>query len=211
MNRDQITLLFDGWAAKMQTNRIYLIELDSVVGDGDLGLTMSDGFAAVAKSVRTNPETDLGKVLYQAGKIMSQAVPSTMGTLIAAGLMQAGKYANGMLSFDLASFAGCMNAFYEGIRKLGKAEPGEKTILDGLAPAVQALATQAAVQADWPAAFQAAAKAACQGFDDTAMMVAVHGRAAIHGEYSRSLKDPGAAVAMLLMQTLAELTNEFPS
>lgn len=208
MDRDFINLLFKSWAAKMMTNRDYLIDLDSIVGDGDLGLTMSDGFAAAANQVCGNPETDLGKVFYFAGKTMSQAVPSTMGTLVASGFMSIGKYAKGLTSLDLAGFAGCMQAFYEGIQKLGKAEPGEKTILDGLFPAIQVLKEKAVRQADWQSALNEAAEAARLGFASTREMVAVHGRAATRGENSRSLQDPGAAVAMLLLQTVAELSGK---
>ena len=72
-----------------------LINLDSIVGDGDLGLTMSDGFVAAYKAVAESEETDAGRILYNAGKAMSTAVPSTMGTLMASGLMQAGKVLKG--------------------------------------------------------------------------------------------------------------------
>lgn len=75
----------------MQANRDYLIDLDSVVGDGDLGLTMSDGFLAAYNAVKDSNETDCGKLLYFAGKAMGTAVPSTMGTLMASGLMRAGR------------------------------------------------------------------------------------------------------------------------
>jgi dihydroxyacetone kinase-like protein len=75
----------------MQDNKNYLIHLDSVVGDGDLGLTMSDGFFASYKAVADGTEKDCGKLLYTAGKAMATAVPSTMGTLMASGLMKAGK------------------------------------------------------------------------------------------------------------------------
>ncbi len=68
-----------------------LIEMDSIVGDGDLGLTMSDGFGAAYHAVSRSNETDIGKFFYLAGKTMSSAVPSTMGTLMASGLIEVGK------------------------------------------------------------------------------------------------------------------------
>ena len=74
----------------MCENKDYLIELDSVVGDGDLGLTMSDGFLAAYNAVKDFEENDIGKLLYSSGKAMSTAVPSTMGTLMASGLTHAG-------------------------------------------------------------------------------------------------------------------------
>ena len=68
-------------AEVMQENRENLIQLDSIVGDGDLGLTMSDGFKAASESIQNTDETDIGKLLYMAGKAMSVAVPSTYGNV----------------------------------------------------------------------------------------------------------------------------------
>ena len=80
MNADDFRALTECWARVMEENRDRLIELDSVVGDSDLGLTMSDGFRAAANAVKGGAETDVGKVAYQAGRAMASAVPSTMGT-----------------------------------------------------------------------------------------------------------------------------------
>ena len=82
--------LFTEWERIMEANKSVLTELDSVVGDGDLGLTMSDGFAAAARYAQQSEERDLGRFFYMAGKAMASAVPSTMGTMMASGLMQAG-------------------------------------------------------------------------------------------------------------------------
>ena len=96
MDVKYIKSLLNCFAEVMQENREFLIEQDSIVGDGDLGLTMSDGFQAAAEAVRKSDETDAGKLLYMAGKAMSVAVPSTMGTLMASGFMQAGKALKGV-------------------------------------------------------------------------------------------------------------------
>lgn len=191
----------------MAEQRRYLIDLDSVVGDGDLGLTMSDGFAAAYQAVADTPETDTGKVLYQAGKAMSTAVPSTMGTLMASGLMQAGKALKGRSEVSLSDMAEMFRAYLGGVEKLGKAKEGEKTFLDGMAPAVRALEDAAAQGKELEEASQAAASAAEAGFHNTTQMLAVHGRAATRGEASRELEDPGAAVAMLMMKAFARLNS----
>ena len=95
MTLDELKKYLRCTADVMMENRDHLIQLDSVVGDGDLGLTMSDGFKAAADCAEASDETDAGKLLYMAGKAMSTAVPSTMGTLMASGLMQAGKALKG--------------------------------------------------------------------------------------------------------------------
>ena len=96
MNAADFCALMERWAVVMADHRDWLIQLDSVVGDSDLGLTMSDGFRAAADAVNKAPAVDVGKTAYLAGKAMASAVPSTMGTLMASGLMNAGKTFKGV-------------------------------------------------------------------------------------------------------------------
>jgi len=184
----------------MIENRDYLINLDSVVGDGDLGLTMSDGFWAAYQAAAASDETDIGKLLYQAGKAMSAAVPSTMGTLMASGWMQCGKALRGKTELTATDYLTLFTAYEEGVQNRGKAEIGDKTFLDSWHPAVEAFANAVLAEKPLATAALAAYEAAKAGFELTTTMLAVHGRAATRGESSKSLKDPGAAVAMLMMQ-----------
>lgn len=184
----------------MEENREYLIALDSVVGDGDLGLTMGDGFLAAYNAAVKDSESDLGKLLYTAGKAMSTAVPSTMGTLMASGFMQAGKVLKGKTSLEQKDITDLFQGYFDGVAARGKAKIGEKTFLDGLKPAITALREGTAKGNTMEEVSKAAAAAARQGYEDTSKMLAVHGRAATRGEASRSLKDPGAAVAVLMME-----------
>lgn len=181
----------------MSENREKLIEMDSIVGDGDLGLTMSDGFKAAYGAVENLDETDIGKMLYFAGKAMSTAVPSTMGTLMASGLMNAGKVLKGRENLDNNGLYELFKAYEDGVANRGKAKVGEKTFLDGLHPAVEALS-----DSDKPLYDLAkdAYNASKEGYENTSSMLAVHGRAATRGEASRTLKDPGAYVAKLIME-----------
>ena len=204
MNATDLRALLARWAGIMADKRDWLIELDSVVGDSDLGLTMSDGFRAASEAANACELTDVGKLCYQAGKAMATAVPSTMGTLMASGLMNAGKVLKGMEQLTPAQEAQLFEAYLEGVKNRGKAELGDKTFLDGLAPAVQALAQAAQAGPIGAKEAQAAADAAWQAFENTRGMLAKHGRMAIRGEASRELLDPGAAVAALLMKGYAE-------
>lgn len=187
----------------MAENREYLIGLDSVVGDGDLGLTMSDGFKAAYGVAKSSQEKDVGKVLYQAGKAMSTAVPSTMGTLMASGLMQAGKELKGKVILEDMDMAALFRAYADGVMKRGGACEGDKTFLDGLLPGARCLEEALNQGDDLKQAAQKATLMSEQGFKNTTTMVAVHGRAATRGEASRTLEDPGAAVAMLLMKAFS--------
>lgn len=200
MNKTYFINLLNEIQKIMLEKKDYLIDLDRVVGDGDLGLTMSDGFAAAYEAVKDTAETDIGKLLYMAGKSMAAKVPSTMGTLMASGLMQAGKVLKGKTEAEDEDIAAFFMAYEEGVITRGKAKVSEKTFLDGLDPAVEALKDALSAGKSLKESAKDAADAAEQGFHNTVGMIAVHGRAAVRGEDSRSLEDPGAAVAMLLMR-----------
>ncbi|MDF2632808.1 MAG: Phosphoenolpyruvate-dihydroxyacetone phosphotransferase, ADP-binding subunit DhaL [Caproiciproducens sp.] len=184
----------------MAENKEHLIDLDSVVGDGDLGLTMSDGFAAAYKAAESFDGDDAGKLLYGSGKAMSIAVPSTMGTLMASGFMNAGKVLKGKTELSNLDIAELFQSYMDGVSGRGKAKIGDKTFLDGIYPAVEALKASLQQGESLLAGAKKAADAAEEGFKNTATMIAVHGRAATRGEASRALLDPGAAVAMLMMK-----------
>lgn len=182
----------------MYVQRDNLIKEDSIVGDGDLGLTMSDGFKSAYEAVKDNSVKDCGKVLYLAGKAMSTAVPSTMGTLMASGLMQAGITLKGKKELDREDIIEIFRSYLEGVIKRGKANIGEKTFIDGLSPGVETLIKTKELPLVESA--EKAYKSSLLGYKNTKGMLAVHGRAATRGEASRELLDPGALVATLLME-----------
>ena len=186
----------------MAENKDKLIEMDGIVGDGDLGLTMSDGFKAAYDAVSDGAIADAGKLLFAAGKAMANKVPSTMGSLMATGLKQAGKDLKGKETLEDADVVQIFASYEAGVAKLGEAKVGDKTFLDGLHPAVESL--QASLAAGESLADMAGKAADEEGFKATTTMLAVHGRAASRVEASRSLVDPGAKVASLIMQAFAK-------
>lgn len=196
-----IMKLMESLSGIMTQNREYLIQLDSIVGDGDLGLTMSDGFKAAYEAVKDSEEQDIGRLLYGAAKAMANKVPSTMGTLMASGWMQAAKALRGKKELANEDLILLFSSFEEGVANRGKAKIGEKTFLDGLHPAIEAMKTDSK---DVSLMAERAVTAAEQGYENTATMIAVHGRAATRGEASRTLKDPGAKVASLMMQAFEQ-------
>jgi dihydroxyacetone kinase-like protein len=201
---NKIQELFTRWEAIMLSNKDYLIEIDGIVGDGDLGLTMSDGFKAANTAVKASEDTDIGKVFYIAGKAMSTAVPSTMGTLMASGLMQVGKVLKSKTELTEEDIVVLFEAYMQGVAQRGKAKVGDKTFLDGMAPAVESLKLDISNGKGLKEAARNAAVAATKGSELTRTMIAVHGRAATRGEKSRELLDPGSVVAALIMQGFSE-------
>ena len=191
----------------MSENKEKLIAMDGIVGDGDLGLTMSDGFKAAYDAAEDGAITDAGKLLFAAGKAMANKVPSTMGSLMATGLKQAGKDLKGKESLEDGDIVQIFASYEAGVAKLGGAKVGDKTFLDGIHPAVESL--QASLEAGESLAEMAgkAAQAAEEGFKATTTMLAVHGRAATRGEASRELEDPGAYVAALILKAFEKSVN----
>jgi len=187
----------------MEAKRNFLIELDGKVGDSDLGLTMSKGFAAAAEAV-AGSEEPLGKVLMRAGMAIAKAAPSTMGTLMAIGFMRGGKALAGATRMGTPEALRFWEAFLGGILERGKAKAGEKTVIDVLAPAVQALRAAAAEGQALPAALEAAARAAAEGLVATRGMVAQHGKAACFQEKTLGIEDAGGTAGCLVVETMAQ-------
>ena len=182
-----------------------LTALDAAVGDGDLGVTCRLGMRAVLQLLPTLPEAPLGELLTKGGLAFNAAGASTYGALVATGALRAGAYtrAHGE-TWDLATLTGALTAAAEGIQQRGKAARGDKTLLDALWPALDAL--QAAQQAGAPlaTALAAAATAAAQGAVATTPLRAKFGRAAWMQERTLGVQDAGATVVAVVLQALAE-------
>ncbi len=183
-------------------NQVRLTELDSSIGDGDLGLTMSKGFRAAEEEARKNPGTPPGRLFTLAGMAIARAAPSTMGTLIGSGFMAAGKAIGETAEPSGEALFQFFSSLTLAIQTRGKARPGEKTILDVLGPASAALAAHR--QAGGREALVAAEKAAAEGLERTKAMVAQHGKAAVFREKSLGVPDPGGTVAYLIVTAFLE-------
>ena len=157
----QLPELFESVAQVMTENAEMLCEMDAVMGDGDLGLTMKKGFCALPDLIRAVEEPDAGKRLMKAGMKMTSVVPSTMGTLMGSGIMSGGKQLVGRSSLDGEGLGLFLTGFAEGIIKRGKCAEGDRTVLDAIAPAARA----AAAETSLPAASAAALKAAEEGVE----------------------------------------------
>lgn len=186
----------------MVSNKDRLIELDGVMGDGDLGLTMVSAFSAASNELPD--EADLGKVFTKSGMSMAKAAPSTMGTLMGTGFMRGGKAVKEHTELGIKEMALFFRAFVEGMEERGKAKPGDKTIIDSLDPAALALEKAAEAGASLTEGFAAAAAAAEAGMENTKTMTAQMGRMAYNQEKSKTLIDPGSVVGCLLIKTFAD-------
>lgn len=191
-------------ARVMTENSEHLCEMDANMGDGDLGLTMKKGYCALPELYAGLDEADMGKRLFKSGTKMAGVVPSTMGTLMASGWMEGGKRLIGREAADAAGYAAFLQGFADGIAKRGKCAPGERTVLDALAPAAQAALTAAQAGGSLEDTALAALEGARQGVEATRQMTPKYGKAAVFAAKAAGVEDQGATAGMLLVQGLWE-------
>ncbi|GAB6276618.1 MAG: dihydroxyacetone kinase subunit L [Rectinema sp.] len=192
--------------ATMDSNRDYLIELDQQNGDGDLGVSMANGFEAIAAYLADTNEADLGRALLRCSSLFNETAPSTLGTIVSFGLMGMAKSLKGKQDAALADFAQALDAGVALIMERAHSKEGEKTILDALVPAVQALKDDQSGGSS--AVLARAAAAAAQGSEATRTMKSVHGRAAYYGDASVGVIDGGSVVGKLIFGSLASWASE---
>ena len=190
-------------ADRVEGLRDTLNELDAAMGDGDLGISASKAAPAIREYVTANPPgDDIGKFLSGLGMAVNRVASSTMGTLTATALMRAGKEAKGLSALDAETLARMLSAADAGMQERGKAQPGDKTILDALHPAAEAFASAVAggaTLADAGAAMLAAARA---GRDAAVPLRSRMGRASWVGDRTAGLPDPGTVLFVHVMEAL---------
>lgn len=180
--------------------------LDGIAGDGDHGITMTIGARNVRQRIAAAGDVSDLDLLRQVALGMG-AVGGAIGPIYATGLLRIGAALKdretwGLTTADLRAAA---EAAETGISTLGKASPGDKTILDALHPLVEALRAAEARGDDADVAVQAAAVAARQGAESTTTMIAAMGRASRLGERSRGFADPGATSFAIVVEALARV------
>ena len=190
-------------AAALRADEAMLTELDQAVGDGDLGVTAVK-LAEALESAAGQPGADVGKYLAQTGMALNRAAPSTMGTLMATALMQAGKRVMGKERLAAADLPGLLDAALEGVRTRGKANLGDKTILDALEPASGALSATLKGGRSLSAAAEAMVAAAREGRDRVTPQRNRIGRAGWLGERTEGKVDPGCGFAVVVLAALAK-------
>ena len=192
-----------GWvrefARRVAQERDALTTLDAAIGDADHGSNLDRGMSAVVAALDATPPADPAALLKQVGMTLVSKVGGASGPLYGTlFLRMAG--AAGTQELDAAGFAGALRAGLDGVMARGKAEPGDKTMLDALMPACDALDAALSGGAALGEALAAASAAASKGRDATIPLVARKGRASYLGERSAGHQDPGATSTALLIE-----------
>jgi dihydroxyacetone kinase-like protein len=190
------------FAERIHASRDLLTELDSAIGDADHGINMDRGLTAVVAQLKESPQADAGALFKAAGMKMISTVGGASGPLYGTFFLRLGTSLAGKSEVSTTELAAAIRAGLEGVVARGKAEPGDKTMVDAMGPAVTAL--ESGVDADPSSALIAAAVAAAAGRDATIPLVARKGRASYLGERSANHVDPGATSTAILFESLRD-------
>lgn len=191
-------------AALLHEQRDYLTQLDSAIGDADHGTNMDRGFTAVLAKLPDVADADIGTILKTVGTTLVSTVGGASGPLYGTAFLRAGTALAGKQELTAADIALGLGAALEGIKVRGHAQPGEKTMVDALTPAVAALEASAASGDDVTEALRAARVAGEGGMQATIPMLATKGRASYLGERSIGHQDPGATSVVLFLRAMEQ-------
>jgi phosphoenolpyruvate---glycerone phosphotransferase subunit DhaL len=197
-----------GWvrafAGEVEANKSHLTKLDSAIGDGDHGTNMQRGMKAALAKVEEGDGNDIGALFKTIGMTLVSKVGGAAGPLYGTLFMQIATPLAGKSEVAPDEWAAAFAAGVEGVAKRGKAETGDKTMIDALAPARDALQEALDGGATFQEALERSAAAAKEGMESTTPLVARKGRASYLGERSAGHQDPGATSSHLLVQSAFE-------
>ena len=191
-------------ADDLEAQKDYLCELDAAVGDGDQGVTMAIGFRAVRNGLEALAGQDIGAIVTKCGLLFNGTAASTIGALIATACMRAGREAKGLREIGLPELARMAGAAEAGIRERGKAQVGDKTVLDMLVPLVESLNSSAEAGAPLDEALARSLAAAEAGVKATILLKSKIGRASWLADRTVGHQDPGATSFYLMWKSAVE-------
>lgn len=188
---------------RMESEKDFLTQLDNEIADGDHGINMARGFAAVEKKLPELAEKDAGTVLKTVGLTLVSAVGGSAGPLYGTAFLKSGLVMSGKAEISLDDFLACLKVSIEGVQQRGRAVRGEKTMLDAMIPAAEAMSAARASGGDTKTVLAEGIAAARAGIEYTKTIVATKGRASYIGERSLGHPDPGATSATFLLEAIA--------
>ena len=192
------------FASTVAENREYLTRLDSAIGDADHGTNMDRGMKAVIAKLDAQEGEDIGALLKTVGMTLISTVGGAGGPLYGTLFLQMGMATTGKSELQPEDWAAALDGAVSGVQMRGKAELGDKTMVDALIPARDTFNSALADGASFEDALRRSAQAAQQGMESTVPLVAKKGRASYLGERSAGHQDPGATSTHLLLETAAE-------
>ncbi len=194
-------------AVVFEQHKEYLTQLDAAIGDADHGINMHRGFQKVMAQLPTFMEKDIGTILKNTGMALLSSVGGASGPLYGTFFMRAGMAVGAKETLVPADLMTLLQAAVSGVQERGKAQVGDKTMVDALLPALEAFQKALQDNHEITEALQQSVAAAEQGMKETIPLVAKKGRASYLGERSAGYQDPGATSAYLVLKALYEVTS----
>lgn len=188
---------------KIIEEKDFLTELDRPIGDNDHGINMAKGFTEVKKKLEGMADADLGTIFKNTGMTLVSTVGGSSGPLYGTAFMKMGMALGAKKEMTLEEFLAAFQAGVEGVGQRGHSTTEEKTMLDAMVPALNAMKEACAAGQDAKAALSAGVKAAEAGVEHTKDLVATKGRASYVGERGIGHQDPGATSFTFMLQTAA--------
>lgn len=204
VTRDQIVQWLEQTAAVLKENKDYLTKLDSPIGDADHGINMDRGFRKVLEKLPSVADKDIGNILKTTGMTLISSVGGASGPLYGTFYMRAGMAVDAKQELAGEDLATMLQAGMDGIVQRGRAQVGDKTMIDAWSPAMKAMRTSLDNGGNVLIAMRETVTAAEQGMKDTIPLQAKKGRASYLGERSIGHQDPGATSTYLILKALLD-------
>jgi dihydroxyacetone kinase-like protein len=204
---EHVIRFIEGVAVTIKRHRNELTQLDSPIGDADHGINLDRGFTAVLDKLPTVADKDIGTILKTTGMTLVSTVGGASGPLYGTAFIRAGMALADRYELSEAEVVAALEAALEGIMARGKAQRGEKTMVDAIGPGIDVLKEAQATGEDFRAALRRSVEAVEAGVRATIPMLATKGRASYLGERSIGHQDPGATSAYYMAQVLLEIVE----
>lgn len=203
ITKHQAVQWLQDFATQIEQNKDYLTELDAAIGDADHGINMDRGFKKVMSQLPSVADKDIGSILKSVSMTLISSVGGASGPLYGTFFLRASTVAVDKQELTDEEIVSLLQAGLDGVLQRGKAQLGDKTMVDVLSPSVDAFAQAVSEEKHTLAAMQEAVVAAEQAMKDTIPMLARKGRASYLGERSVGHQDPGATSTYLMLKCLS--------
>lgn len=204
VDSNKVVQLLEKISDKIIEEKEFLTELDAPIGDSDHGINMAKGFTEVKKKLPELAFQDIGTILKTTGMTLVSTVGGSSGPLYGTAFMKMGMLLAAKKTISFTEFMEALQAGIEGVKQRGRSTTGEKTMLDAMVPAMEAMNEAYIKEGDAKAAFGAGAEAARAGVEFTKTIAATKGRASYVGERSIGHQDPGATSFTFMLVTVFE-------
>lgn len=208
LTKSDVVNILDDIVKIVEDNRQYLTELDAAIGDADHGINLDRGFKAVRDKMPQFSDKDIGTILKNVGMVLVSTVGGASGPLYGTFFMRMGNVVPGKNALDENDIVAMFEAGLSGIKERGKAQAGDKTMIDAMEPALNELKSTLSEGRGLKEAIEAAANDAYNGVLMTKDIAAKKGRASYLGERSIGHQDPGATSAYLMIKTVADYVDK---